>query len=306
MIALEGVLMEIQIVEFFKSWSCTFCDILFAFTNILGEDLFFYLVFFALYWVYDKKFAFKYGLVYFGSCIFNMGFKKLVGRARPVGATASGYSFPSGHSQSYATVATGLIYEANKKKFPEKRWQRIEFLTECIVVGLLVGIGRMYWGQHYLTDVLAGLIIGVVFTTLAMYLLEVLISKTKISLDKFLLILLPILIVVYIVIVATNLFEDVDTLAKVYRAIGLTLAVIVGYFADKKWVKYSTEDTMKNKMTKMIAGSAVLMMIYSFVLNGLEVNALYPVYYFIVGLIAMIVLPWIFKTFKNPVETTKE
>jgi undecaprenyl-diphosphatase len=256
--------------------------------------------------MYDKRFAYKYGLVYFSSCIFNMGFKKLVRRPRPIGATASGYSFPSGHSQSYSTVVTGLIYEANKKKFPEKRWQRIEFLTECIVVGLLVGIGRMYWGQHYLTDVLAGLILGVVFTVVATYLIDVIISRSKMSLDKFFLIMAPILIVAYIVIVSTNLFNDVDTLAKVYRAIGLTLSVIVGYFADKKWIKYSTEDTMKNKMSKMIAGSATLMMIYSFVLRDLAVNAVYPIYYFVVGLIATIALPWIFKTIKNPAESSKE
>ena len=298
--------MELQIVEFFKSWSCKFCDVLFAFTNVLGEDLFFYLIFFALYWAYDKRFAYKYGLVYFGSCVFNIGFKKLVGRPRPIGATASGYSFPSGHSQSFSTVATGLVYEANKKQFPAKKWQRIEFMTECVIVGLLVGIGRMYWGQHYLTDVLAGLILGVVFTTLVIYLLDVFIPRSKISLDKFMLILLPILVIAYVVIATTNIINDPEDLAKIYRAIGLTLSVVVGYFIDKKWIQYSTEDTMKNKLTKMIAGSAVLMMIYSFVLRDLSINALYPVYYFIVGLIATVVLPWIFKSLKNPTEPAKE
>ena len=183
--------MEIQVVEFFKSWSCKFCDVLFSFTNLLGEDLFFYLVFFMLYWVYKKEFAFKYALVYLGSCVFNVGFKKIVGRPRPIGATASGYSFPSGHSQSFSSVATGLLYEAGKSDFPKKKWQKIELLIECIIFGLLVGIGRMYWGQHYLTDVLAGLIIGVVFTVFVTYLIDVILQKSKISLDKFFLILIP-------------------------------------------------------------------------------------------------------------------
>ena len=294
--------MEIQIVEFFKSWSSTFGNIFFTFTNMLGEDLFFYLVFFMLYWVYKKEFAFKYGLVYYVNCVFNIGFKQIVGRPRPIGADASGYSFPSGHSQSYSSVVTGLWYEANKNHYPTKKWQRIELMIEFIIFGILVGIGRMYWGQHYLTDVIAGLMFGVIITVLVTYLIDYISEKSKISLDKFLVILVPFVVVAYVVIVATNMFDNPDNLAKVYRAIGLYLSVVVGYFVDKKWIKYSTEDTTKNKMVKIIAGSATLMMIYAFVLRELTVNALYPVYYFVAGLIATVVLPWIFKTIKNEPE----
>ena len=298
--------MELQIVEFFKSLSCKFCDVLFSFTNILGEDLFFYLVFFALYWAYKKEFAFKYALVYFSSCLLNIGFKSVVRRVRPIGATASGYSFPSGHAQSFSTVATGLLYESNKKNFLTKRWQRIEFFLECLIGALLVGIGRMYWGQHYLTDVVAGIIIGFVFTIFITYIIDIVLSKIKVSLKKVFLVIAPILVVGYIVIATTNLIKDIDALAKVYRAIGISLSVIVAYFIDKKWLQYSTEDTMKNRLSKIIAGSAVLMMIYSLFLRDLAVDVLYPVYYFMLGIVALVILPWIFKTIKNPATEAKD
>ena len=291
--------MEIQIVEFFKSWSCKFCDLLFSFTNILGEDLFFYLVFFILYWCYDRRFALKYSLVYLGSCASNVLLKKLIGRPRPIGATATGKSFPSGHAQSYASVGTGLLYEANKHKFPAKRWQRIEFLIEFIVFGVLVAIGRMYFGQHYLTDVVAGLLIGAIITILITYVVDIIISKSKISLDKFLLILVPIVAVAYVVVACTNIFDAPDDLAKIYRMVGIFFSVVVGHFVDKKWIKYSCEDTMKNRLLKAVFGSATLMMIFSLWLREVEVNALLPVYYFVVGLVGTVVLPWIFKTIKN-------
>ena len=291
--------MELQIVEFFKSLSCKFCDILFSLTNILGEDLFFYLIFFCLYWVYDRKFVFKYALVYFSSCVFNMGFKSIVARPRPIGATASGYSFPSGHSQSFSSVATGLLYESHKKQFPTKKWQRVELIVECIVFGLLVGIGRMYWGQHYLTDIIVGLIFGVIITVGLTFVIDCISQKTKISIDKILLIVLPFVVTGYILLVTLNFIHDTDTLAKIYRFIGFFLSVVVGYFVDKKWIKYSTDDTLKNKGIKVGVGSAVLMMFYSFTMRDVEVNALYPVFCFIIGLMGTVVLPWFFKTFKN-------
>ena len=56
---------------------------------------------------------------------------------------------------------------------------------------------------------------------------------------------------------------------------------------------------MKNKLLKIIAGSAVIMLIYSLIIKDLSVNALTPLYYFVLGLVATVVLPWIFKTIKN-------
>ena len=211
--------MEIQIVEFFRSWSCSFCNFLFAFTNLLGEDLIFYLIFFALYWAYKKEFAFKYGAVYFFSCFCNIGLKEVVRRPRPMGHENSifpetGYSFPSGHSQSYSSAGAGLLYEAHKNQFPKKKWMRVELLFEFLIFGALVGIGRIYWGQHYLTDVLAGLILGVIITVAATYILDVIINKlkgSKITLEKILVFLVPFVVIGYIMVITLDIFDDPES-----------------------------------------------------------------------------------------------
>lgn len=291
--------MEVQIVEFVKSWSCKFCDTLFSITNIIGEDLFFYLVFFAIYWTYKKEFAFKFACVYFVNFVLNFAFKNLIKRPRPIGSTADGYSFPSGHSQSYSSVATGLIYEANKNNFPKKKWLKVELMCELIIVGALVGLGRMYFSQHYLTDVIAGLMFGVIFTVGVTFVLDYIISKSKISLDKFLLLLVPVMLVGYLVVVFTDIFDSPEDLAKIYRIVGIYASVVIGYFVDKKWIHYSTDDTMVNKIIKIVVGSAVLIVGYVLFIQNAPINALTPVYYMVLGLVATVVLPYIFKTIKN-------
>ena len=114
-----------------------------------------------------------------------------------------------------------------------------------------------------------------------------------------LLFIVPFVVVGYIVVITTNIFDDPDNLAKIYRMIGIYLSVVVGYFIDKKWIQYTPEDTAKNKLIKICAGSAVLMVFYVMVISNAAIDAFLPVYYFVLGLIATVVLPWIFKTIKN-------
>jgi undecaprenyl-diphosphatase len=62
--------------------------------------------------------------------------------------TEAGYSFPSLH----ASFAGALIAFAFIFRFPG--WQII------IVVGICIGLSRIFGGVHYATDVLAGFILG--------------------------------------------------------------------------------------------------------------------------------------------------
>jgi undecaprenyl-diphosphatase len=67
--------------------------------------------------------------------------------------SASGFSFPSGHSASafalYATLAFLLSRQLTG-------WSRRALLATGLAVALAVGTTRIYLGAHYPTDVLAG------------------------------------------------------------------------------------------------------------------------------------------------------
>lgn len=86
----------------------------------------------------------------------------LVGRPRPdvaaLDEVSVGTSFPSGHAAAaaaYSAIAI-VIFEHTRN-----RWIRAITVITAIAIPLIVGIGRMYRGVHYLTDVIAGTALGV-------------------------------------------------------------------------------------------------------------------------------------------------
>ena len=70
--------------------------------------------------------------------------------ASPTDVLAQGYSFPSGHSASAASMYGSIAREIRKK------WMWIL----AVILPLLIGISRFIVGVHYPTDVLAGALIG--------------------------------------------------------------------------------------------------------------------------------------------------
>jgi membrane-associated phospholipid phosphatase len=70
------------------------------------------------------------------------------------GVTGGGWaSFPSGHTTTAFAIATIMALHARKQ------WMAILYL----VLAICVGYSRIYLGQHFPQDVLAGSIIGVFF-----------------------------------------------------------------------------------------------------------------------------------------------
>jgi undecaprenyl-diphosphatase len=87
--------------------------------------------------------------------------KVLVARARPVFddpiAHAGGYSFPSGHALN-AMVAAGCLVVLVDPLVRGRSRFLLWFGAGCFV--LLVGADRVILGVHYLTDVVAGWVVG--------------------------------------------------------------------------------------------------------------------------------------------------
>ena len=65
-------------------------------------------------------------------------------------------TFPSGHTTVAFAMATFLAFIIAKKKY------------QCFfpIIAALIGYSRIYLSQHFITDVYAGMIIGVVVTTI--------------------------------------------------------------------------------------------------------------------------------------------
>ena len=95
-----------------------------------------------------------------GSSLLTVATKTLIGRGRPPAATAlvgaNGFAFPSGHALNTAAVvgACAVVLWTYRRT-------RVWSTAAAVVLILLVGFSRLYLGVHWLTDVLAGVALGI-------------------------------------------------------------------------------------------------------------------------------------------------
>ena len=97
----------------------------------------------------------------FISGIFIKLLKDIVHRTRPINALIqeSTFSMPSGHAAIAIVFFGFLAYLAVRKKSKKIKWLAAIIVAAIIV---LISFTRLYLGVHYISDVVVGLILGLV------------------------------------------------------------------------------------------------------------------------------------------------
>ena len=122
----------------------------------------------ALYTAGRRRDAALFALAVLGANLLDEAMKLVFHRPRPVPwfeyPQPHSYSFPSGHSFVsfcfYLSLAEILI----RDDWPAAR--RLAMWTAAALLTLAIGFSRAYLGVHYPTDVLAGFVAAIVWTTL--------------------------------------------------------------------------------------------------------------------------------------------
>lgn len=254
--------MQESILYYFQKISNPFLDLLFQGATVLGEELIFIVLITYIFWNVSKKEGFTIAGILLSSQLINGIIKVLVQAPRPFQvlpgiegkrlATATGYSFPSGHTQGAAAFYTTLALEIKKS------WFR---LTMIILI-VLVAVSRMYLGVHWPIDTIAGGFFGVLISLLLFNFLRK-IWENKQFLAKFLLIngggLLGYGIILSIL--SSMQPELRETYSDLIKIAALVAGFFLGMHGEEQFVNFSIESSTRIKVLRFIVGLATSLVI---------------------------------------------
>lgn len=158
--------MEIEILNAIQKIRTPFLDTFFQIITKFGDHGIFWIAVALCFVLFRKtrKTGWMMGCaLILGLLVGNLTLKPLVARIRPYDlnpqmellvARLSDYSFPSGHTLASFEASTVLMLRDKRFGIP------------ALVLSILVAFSRLYLYVHYPTDVLAGLILGVIFGVL--------------------------------------------------------------------------------------------------------------------------------------------
>jgi len=282
--------MQTEIIKFIQSTTSPFLDGFFQLVTITGEENFYIIAAAIIFWCVNKKFGYKLGFALLTSTIINTVLKDLVNATRPIGMpgirslriqTATGQSFPSGHTQGAATFWFSWMVQVKKK------W----FFIVGIMAMLLVAYSRIYLGVHYPIDVVGGIVVGITWVFLSNYIFE----YAETSRKKWML-----MIIVVPMLIGMIFFKE-----KTYYTIsGTVLAFYIGYLIESKYIQYDVRNTRVKQVLKVVFGLAILIILKSTLKVILPINMFTDFFrYFIIGLWITVGAPSIFKRYSEQTQT---
>jgi len=165
---------------------------------------------------------------------------------------ASGYSFPSGHSQS-AVGTFGAIANSAKNK-----WVK----GICIAVCVLVPLSRMYIGVHTPSDVLVG---AGMACALVWLLKKPVLERSDKAMKVLIAVMLGCALGLLLFVEGYPFPEDVDEhnlqsgIKNAYTMIGCITGVAVVYVFEKKYVNFETKAIWWAQLLKVALGLALVL-----------------------------------------------
>ena len=232
--------MELEILRNIQSIANPFLDILFQLITICGEQIVLVLI---ISIIYCKKMGSLENILHMllTSALVNCVVKDIFKFKRPIGEegirilrekTATGYSFPSGHTQGAGSFYGAMAIYIKKK---------VMYIIAIIMI-ILIGFSRLYLGVHYPKDVIVGGILGVLISYICYNIYNKYENKIMVYTITFI------------------IFLPYYPLSKDFiKGLGTYFGFLIGMFIEKRYVNFSVEGKGINKVIRVVIGVLILL-----------------------------------------------
>jgi len=261
--------MQEIILVFFQNHSSHFLDILVEGVTISGEQSVFIVVIALLFWCFSKKYGFMMSVSLLLSVTVNGVLKIIFRKPRPFEVldfikarrvhTATGYSFPSGHTQS----GTAFYFTAASIIRSRAAW------AGAILISMLIAVSRVYLGVHWPVDVIASLFLGSILAiAVSSFMSRIYNNSSQLNLFVYCLIGLVSLALIIMLVLEFTVFQGSIKITDFFKGSGVFLGLLCGFLLDRRYLNYSSsKGSLRIKTVRYVTGVLFLAM----VLHGLKI-----------------------------------
>lgn len=258
----------LAIQSFREGWGSIFRDFFFQITNI-GEMGTMLLFLAGVYWCVSKEFG-SYllvgynwnrivnGLLKIHFCVYRPWIRSsLIVPDAEVMKTATGYSFPSGHSMNGASLFGGVAIRKDMKK-------ALRIVAGIMVV--LIAFSRNYFSVHTPQDVLVGPALGLLVMFGASKAMPLLKKKNADLVMAVVTLIVGVLVIVYATVKSYPtdfdaegklIVDGVKMAADTYKGVGWNFGFFIGFILERRFVRFSTDCDMQTRLLRLIAGIVI-------------------------------------------------
>lgn len=295
------------VLECLEGLRTPFLDSFFSTITHLGEETLFIVIGLMFYWCINKKEGYYLLSVGMIGTVINQFLKLFFRIPRPwvkdpdftivesARAEATGYSFPSGHTQSSVGIFASLA------RWNKQCWVRIV----CALICVLVPLSRMYLGVHTPLDVGVSIVIALALV----FGFYPLLSKATVSPITMRILFASMTVAAAALVVFVHLFPfpaDVDSenlihgTKSAYKMLGCILGLFISFEIDHGLIRFETKAVWWVQILKLVLGLVPILLIKSFLKEPLYILVGNPyvadgLRYFLIAVFAGCIWPLTFR-----------
>lgn len=291
-----------EFLRFLEGLRTPFGDAFFLGATYGGEEIMLLGLICVLYWCVDKKLAYRMTFAYLPSALAVNTIKLTCRVERPwvrdpaftaveaAKKSATGYSFPSGHTQNATALFGTLAYT----------FRRVWLKILIFLIIPLVMLSRMYLGVHTPADVCTSFLVSIVIVIG----MNVLADKITLNKKRRLIIMLFLMIIAAATMVYTYALYDNGIIAykdaaDSFKGCGGGFGFALGWFVESEYIQFDPKNDHPGiQVLKFLIGLGGALLLKEGIKHLCGVNFFTDTFrYFVVMLWVMLVMPLLIKKF---------